>query len=552
MMPRLLPAHWLASVTAVGGAGLLVYWWSLSRPLWVDEEMLLLNVRWRSFAELAGPLWLDQSAPLGWLALEKAALLAFGLDERAVRALPVCFGIAMLAVALWIGRRWMSPIAAALLVALCAIGPWVVFFTLELKHYSSDTCFALLLPALAAWATEGPDPERVKRRAAVWWLAASAASWFSNGATFVVPACALVLAGRIHQQHGRHSAIRACAWGIAWLVSFAAHYTLALRHALGNEYLDNYWAFAFPPIADGMSATLHWTLNWLRSFPEKPVGTEHWGLFWAAAIGGFVYASRRYGALGLAFASVPVSALALGMFQIVPPFERLGLWSVPALYVGLALCADAAWWLARQHRGRTARVAAVAAALAAGIVSLDIIDRGNAEIGARRADNNYQLDDRSAIRRLQGMRRTGDPVLTTHFGLAGLWWYAGVDVSGPQRGAYLHDSPVFELSHETRRSRCARYRKEWDAILRRTGRAVVYLGFRMNVEPAGFDKLVLDELGAHGAVVSRGRYADLSHVVEFDFTQPPDGASNRYFEKSSNPEPPPLDGCVAIRPALRW
>ena len=135
-MPRKvsISSHWIAYAIAIAGAGLLVYWCRLARPLWVDEEMIALNARWRSFADLGGPLWLDQSAPLGWLALERAVLVAFGTGERAARALPVVCGIGTLAVAAWIGRRWMTALGAAILVGLCSIGPWIVFFTLELKQ----------------------------------------------------------------------------------------------------------------------------------------------------------------------------------------------------------------------------------------------------------------------------------------------------------------------------------------------------------------------------------------------------------------------------------
>ncbi len=548
-------SHWLAGLIALAGAANLVRWWLLARPLWVDEEMIALNARWRSVADLAGPLWLDQTAPLGWLALERLALVIFGVDERAARALPTAFGIATLAVAVWIGRRWMSPVGAAILVALCSIGPWVVFFTLELKHYSADTCWALLLPALAGWAVEAPGADRVVRRAAVWWVVAAVGMWLSNGATFVAPACAVLLVGRILQQFGVREAARAAAYGVVWAISFAGQYTLALRHALGNTYLENYWSFAFPPVSDGIGATLRWVAQWVESFAVKPVGTASWGVFWAATITGFVFATVRHGLFGVAFAAVPVSALALGILHVVPPFERLGLWSVPALYVGLAACADAAVWVASQRQWRMPLLrlaAATAVFLAASSVSLDIASNGINELRARKADNNYGLNDRRAVERVKGLRQPGDPILTTHFGLAGLWWYSGVNIADPHGGGYLDDSPIFEISHETRRRRCAQYRPVLDEVLQRTGRAVVYLGFRMNVEPEGFDKFVLDELGRRGATAGYGRYADLSHVTAFDFRQAPDGSADRFFANPATKPAPPLSGCIAIRPARRW
>jgi len=342
---------------------------------------------------------------------------------------------------------------------------------------------------------------------------------------------------------------------VLWLVSFAGHYMLAQRHALDNEYLRNYWAFAFPPLSSGALEILRWTGRWLESFAVKPVGTVQWPLFWAATIGGYVYATARYGPIGMAFAAVPVSALALGILHIVPPFERLGLWCVPALYVGLAWCADAAFWGAFQNRPRAKllrHAGAIGVVVAAGIVSFDIARNGKNELDAKRRDNNYGLDDRRAVRRVQALRQTADPVLTTHFGLPGLWWYSGMDISEPYLGEYLHDSPIFEISHETRAAECTQYQAVMDAVVQRTGRAVLYLGFRMNVEPQGFDKFVFDALSRRGAVVGYARFADLSHVAAFNFKESPRGNAQLLLSKPEEVALRPLQGCIAINPARRW
>jgi hypothetical protein len=43
-------AYWVAISIAVVGGGALIYWLAVARPLWVDEEMLALNVRDRWFS----------------------------------------------------------------------------------------------------------------------------------------------------------------------------------------------------------------------------------------------------------------------------------------------------------------------------------------------------------------------------------------------------------------------------------------------------------------------------------------------------------------------
>ena len=77
-------------------------------PLWLDEEMIALNFRDRSFSELGGRLWLEQSAPYGWLVMQRAVLLTLGSSEIALRFGPTLFGTATYVTALWIARRWLT------------------------------------------------------------------------------------------------------------------------------------------------------------------------------------------------------------------------------------------------------------------------------------------------------------------------------------------------------------------------------------------------------------------------------------------------------------
>src|SRR5688500_17757475 len=92
---------------ALAGTVLKVVQWYHSRPLWLDEQMVLLNARDRGVSELVGALWLNQVAPLGWLLLQRGVLTAFGTGDRAMRAVPVLFGIATLWAGCWMARRWM-------------------------------------------------------------------------------------------------------------------------------------------------------------------------------------------------------------------------------------------------------------------------------------------------------------------------------------------------------------------------------------------------------------------------------------------------------------
>jgi hypothetical protein len=536
--------------------------------MWVDEQMLALNARDRSFAELAGPLWLNQSAPPGWLALERAALLTIGTSERAARLLTLLFGVGTLIVGVWIGRRWMGPLGAAVLVLLCGIGPWMVFFTLELKHYSADTLWALLLPALGAWAVEAPESQNRMRRTVVWWLAAAVGPWFSNGALFVAPLCAAVLVATNWRAGGPAAAVKTAFLGIIWLTSFGLLYALALRHTLANPYLQNYWGFAFPPQSAGAGEIGGWLARQFEPFAVKPVGTSYWIRFWVAVAAGLVFATATRGPVGLLFATAPFSLALLAVLRLVPPFERLALWVVPLLYTAVAFCADASvWFLQRSYSRR--RIVPFALALATGAaaltVSADIYTRGRVEFEARGASN-YGLDDRRSVRLLLRLLRPGDALMTTHFGLAGIWWYSGLSIAGPDpAGGQLHDgTPMFEIGHTEEESECPRWEQEMETALSGRSRAVVYLAFRLNVLPGGFDSLVLQYLGKRGELVGYQEYAEESILAAFDLKAPPlepldltRAPFGRFFLPPAQgevlrPRVPGPGGCITIAPARRW
>ena len=117
-MPELVGV--VPAVLALFVIGAQVYRWTGAEPLWIDEESIALTVREHSFSHLAGPVWLATSAPLGWLMAERAAILVGGPGEIVLRFIPMWFGAATLLAAVWIGRRWLNPPGALVLVLLCA------------------------------------------------------------------------------------------------------------------------------------------------------------------------------------------------------------------------------------------------------------------------------------------------------------------------------------------------------------------------------------------------------------------------------------------------
>ncbi len=218
-------------IAAAVGVALVVYQWANARPLWLDEQMIALNIRDRGFAGLSGRLWLDQSAPLGWLMRQRLLVSVLGTSELVLRAVPAAFGAATIVAALYIGERWLTIVGSTVLVLVCAFGQWISFYAIELKSYSADTFFGLLLPALAVAAA---IPSVARRNAILLFVVTAAlAHWFSLGALLVLPACYAVLV--LSARHDRDAVRLLAAGAVVLVVSIGANYLLSLRYTRAND-----------------------------------------------------------------------------------------------------------------------------------------------------------------------------------------------------------------------------------------------------------------------------------------------------------------------------
>src|SRR5690606_15787573 len=126
--------------------------------------------------------------------------------------------------------------------------------------------------------------------------------------------------------------------------SFGLHYAVSLRHTAGSAYLQGYWASAFPPRGASIAEAVGWAWQQLVPLALIPGGTAWSLVFWMAACAGFAALGGRTGAL---LASVPLSAFVFSIARLAPMQDRLALWIVPVMYLGMALLAD---WSVRLPR----------------------------------------------------------------------------------------------------------------------------------------------------------------------------------------------------------
>jgi hypothetical protein len=515
--------------------------WMTPRSLWLDEESTLLYIRDHSWLHLPGTMWLGQSAPLGWMTLERFALVLFGEGDRALRLLPVLLSLATCGIAFWIGKRWLNLVGAVVLVGYCSFGQWLAHSRFEAKPYSADAFTSLLLIATAAWVLDASEAHGRYRRAIVWWSVAAVSLWLANGSIMTAPGVVLILLGVTWRSDGWRAAVKIGAWGVLWLVSFALGYKLSLQFTLGSTYLHDYWAGiqSFPPDGATITGILWWLRSRLEALGGNPGGTILWRTFWLTAVAGVVLSRRR--TLAWLAAAPALTALVASVAHVVPLQDRVALWIMPGVFLTLALLADRAadWWRSGPTWGWR-RLASVAALAPIVFLSVDTFPRRDLDTPlAEGRPLNHGLDDEQAIAWLLARRMPGDDMLTTHLTWSTIWWYGHIPLvdGAPATMGTLPDGGLqFEAGFDDSGYAC----RHDEALVNRLHdrrRVLVYWGFPD--QPEVFGKVLVEELRRFGTIVDRQPFGEGEALV----FRPgkPDAA-----------EPATSERCIGVSPAIRW
>jgi hypothetical protein len=219
-----------ALLALVIGAGVALRLWQylLPRPLWLDEVRLAAGVL-RPWSELLDPLPFRQTAPVGFLVLQRSVVSLFGSSEYALRALPLACGLAALGLFARFARARLEPWTALLATTLISLAPIAIYYSAEAKQYASDLLIAVLLLQLAF---EHP-------RSGALLAAGVLAPWFSQPAVFITGGLALWFLSQ------ERRVLPMLAWGASGaLVVLVARATMP---PVTSSHMAEYWETGFLP-----------------------------------------------------------------------------------------------------------------------------------------------------------------------------------------------------------------------------------------------------------------------------------------------------------------
>lgn len=315
-----------------------------ARDLWTDEAWVALAAL---KATPGAALAAGQSTPPLYLLTVWALAQLLGGQEWVLRLLSFAFGAGSLALLWLLARRLTSRPVALLALAAVAFSPVMVYYSKELKQYSGDAFFALLVVYLAERLRNGGGRGV--------WLALAASGvlglGFSHPLVFALPVVGLVLWLSLPAAR-----VRLALLGSLWVLAFGVYYFLFFRHDVPPE-LVGYWAQDYPNFS-GVWPFCHWLGGALYRYFWYFLGD--WGMFWGPPLvlaGAYALWRQGRGRV-LAYWGLPIllafGAAALHRYPFMAHYggNRLMLFSAPLLYLvtaagaGLAL----AWlWQGRRR-----------------------------------------------------------------------------------------------------------------------------------------------------------------------------------------------------------
>ncbi len=215
----------------------------LNRSFWGDEASLAMNLVTRNFIELTKLLDYHQAAPIGFLFIEKLSLIIFGNQEYSMRLFPLMAGILAVYFIYRFSREHLG-IAGLFALVLFAVSWWLIYYSSELKQYSSDVMIALMLIFLAGNCLK--ENVRAKDFLTLG-IIGSFMIWISHPSVFILAGIGLVLLLEKFTRRGYAPWGWILGIGIGWIASFGLEYLVSLRHIVADEYLIKYWRKAYIP-----------------------------------------------------------------------------------------------------------------------------------------------------------------------------------------------------------------------------------------------------------------------------------------------------------------
>ena len=311
-----------------------------NRSLWLDEACTAGSITSRSYSEILQNHEIMPEfarSPTLFMLVEKLCVGVWGNTEIVLRLFPFFSGVLALTAFVLVARMILTRRALLIAAGLFALAEPLVYYSAELKQYSTDLCCAILLIEFSRRVIQ----KGFKIDQCLWLgLTGAVALWLSNAMIFVLAGTGVVIL--LNKPWSKGSGVIAALTGTAvlWLASFTGLYFLSLQYMVGHASITDTWKGAFCTTPLFSLATLGWAWNVFTLSFQNPAGLKWYGLMLPLLIfGAWVLGRKDKNGLLLWLMPLVFTFLA-ALFGKYPFYGRVLLFLTAGYYLFIAAAMD--------------------------------------------------------------------------------------------------------------------------------------------------------------------------------------------------------------------
>ncbi len=318
-------------VVAIGIFLRLSQWW-LDRSLFLDEAFVANNIQDRGIIQLLGTLEYDQRAPYTFLIGVKAFWELFGPSDLALRAIPLIAGILSLFVFRSLASKVLNDAFQFVAVSIFAIAVPQIYYSAELKQYSTDVLIAIT--ALNLLLTE-PFSLSDWKRTFFFGCFGILAFQISFVSVFIFFAAGISL---LFRAHGKLLDLipKLITVGSMWLVGFVLIYLIQLRWFDPDPDWKSLWSDSFLNAPLFSLSSLQWFRDQFVHVATIPAGLAPTSIACVLLIFGSIRLTQSDPVKAFCLASPILVTLFAAVAGVYPFSGRVILFTAPSVILMVA------------------------------------------------------------------------------------------------------------------------------------------------------------------------------------------------------------------------
>ncbi len=301
-----------------------------NRSLWLDEAMLALHIVRNDFISAISSSTSAQSAPAGFILIEKLLVLWFGDGELILRFFPLLCACASIFLFYCVVRNRCGSVGRFVCLSLFAVSGPLIYYASECKVYSCDVLCGILLVFFGDLLKRFPASRPIRFICA---LSGVVLPYFSYTSVFILGSwfAALLYSFWSEKQMRWYLVFVFFLWSIHGMVL----YFFLFNKIITNTLIMQYWQKEFPSIIFSLRLYFTWIVDHFVNAFHSVLGLEahQLGVFAFLVGGAKILYKSKYEAL---FFLLPiVSVFAFSFLRIYPFHGRLILFLAPFLILGI-------------------------------------------------------------------------------------------------------------------------------------------------------------------------------------------------------------------------